>query len=354
LTLGRWVGLISLLISLYVLWQVRSIVLLFFMAVIFATGLNRVVRQFQKAKLKRGVAIALTMAIALTLLGLVLILVATRITEQVDQLIDLIPGAIAQVAKLNYWIQAQIPGRIINNLPSLSDLSLQLQWVANWAIIHFYQLFSNSLSLLLNSLFLTVLTLMLLVNSKQYRNLLIQGFPAFYRRRADSILSKCEIGLVNYLGGIALSMAFIGITSTIGLLVLQVPLPFVNGLIAGISAFVPYVGAIASVVPPALLALLDSPWKAIEVLLLYFLIQQIEGNLITPIIMKHQVSLLPATTLALLTAFGTFFGVLGLFLGLPILVVTQIWLREVLVKDVLDQWTVPHKIASSESARHEG
>ncbi len=353
MTLGRWVGLISLLISLYVLWQVHSILLLFFMAVIFATGLNRVVRQFQKSKLKRGVAIALTVAIALMILGLVLILVATRIADQVDQLIDLIPGAIAQIANLNYWIQEQIPGRMIQNLPSLSDLSIQLQRVANWAIIHFYQIFSNSLSLLLNSLFLTVLTLMLLANPKQYRNLLIQGFPAFYRRRADSILSKCEIGLVNYLGGIALSMAFIGITSTIGLLVLQVPLPFVNGLIAGISAFVPYLGAIASVVPPALLALLDSPWKAIEVLLLYFLIQQIEGNLITPIIMKHQVSLLPATTLALLTAFGTFFGVLGLFLGLPILVVAQTWLREVLVKDILDQWTVPQEIASSEFTEHE-
>jgi len=62
---------------------------------------------------------------------------------------------------------------------------------------------------------------------------------------------------------------------------------------------------------------------------------------------------LPATTLALLTAFGTFFGVLGLFLGLPILVVTQIWLREVLVKDVLDQWTVPRKIASSQFTEHE-
>lgn len=52
--------------------------------------------------------------------------------------------------------------------------------------------------------------------------------------------------------------------------------------------------------------------------------------------MKHQVSQLPATTLVLLTVFGTFFGVLRLFLGLPILVVTQIWLREVLVKDILD------------------
>jgi len=257
LTLGRWVGLISLLISLYVLWQVRLIVL-FFMPVIFSTGLNRVVRQFQKSKLKRGVVIALTVVIALMILGLVLILVANRIMEQVDQLIDLIPGAIAQVATFNYWIQEQIPGLIINNLPSLSDLSLQLQRVANWAIIHFYQIFSNSLFLLLNSLLLTVLTLMLLANPKQYRNLLIQGFPAFYRRRADSILSKCEVGLVNYLSGIALSMAFTGIASTIGLLVLQVPLSFVNGLIADITAFVPYLSAIASVVPPALLALLES------------------------------------------------------------------------------------------------
>ena len=323
------------------------------MAIIFAVGLNRVVRQLQKSKLKRSVAIGLTIAIFIVVSGLFLALVATRIAEQVDQLVELIPGAIARVANLNYWLQEQIPGRIIKNLPNLNDLSLQLQQVANWTIIHFYQVFSNSLSLLLNGLLLTVLTLMLLANPKQYRNLLIQGFPAFYRKRADSILSKCEVGLINYLGGIALSMAFIGIASTIGLLVLQVPLPFVNGFIAGISAFVPYLGAIASVVPPALLALLDSPWKAIEVLLLYFLIQQVEGNLITPIIMKQGVSLLPATTLALLTAFGTFFGVLGLFLGLPILVVAQIWLKEVWVKDVLDRWTVPQEITSSQSTPRE-
>jgi predicted PurR-regulated permease PerM len=352
LTLGRWIGLISLVILLYVLWQVRAIILLFFMAVIFAVGLNRVVRQFQKSRLKRSAAIGLTIAILIVVLGLLLALITTRITEQTDQLIELIPGAIAQVSNLNYWLQDKIPGRIIKNLPNLNDLSLQLQQVVNWTIIHFYQTFSNSLSLLLNGLLLTVLTLMLLANPKQYRNLLIQGFPAFYRKRVDSILSKCEVGLVNYLGGIALSMTFIGVASTVGLLVLQVPLPFVNGLIAGISAFVPYLGAIASVVSPALLALLDSPWKAIKVLLLYFLIQQVEGNLITPIVMKQQVSLLPATTLALLTAFGTFFGILGLFLGLPILVVAQIWLKEVWVKDVLDRWAVPQEIASSRSSPH--
>jgi len=63
LTLGRWIGLIAIVISLYVLWQVRAIVLLFFMAIIFAVGLNRVVRQFQKSRLKKSVAIGLTIAI---------------------------------------------------------------------------------------------------------------------------------------------------------------------------------------------------------------------------------------------------------------------------------------------------
>ncbi len=78
------------------------------------------------------------------------------------------------------------------------------------------------------------------------------------------------------------------------------------------------------------------------VLLLYFAVQQIEGNCVTPIVMKHQVNLLPATTLALLTALGGAFGflglLLGLLLGLPILVVAQTWLKEAVVHDILDQW----------------
>lgn len=87
-----------------------------------------------------------------------------------------------------------------------------------------------------------------------------------------------------------------------------------------------------------LLALLDEPWKAAAVVLLYFVIQQVEGNFVTPIIMKQQVNLLPATTLALLTVFGAFFGFLGLLLGLPILIVAQTWLEEAIVHDILDSW----------------
>ncbi len=341
MNLRRWIGFFALILLLYVVWQIRAIAFLFFTAVILAVGLNRLVRRFQKSGVKRGVAIVLVVAILLTVLSTLLAIIAMPLSDQIDQLVDLVPEALGQLQVWSNELQAKLPGHILRNIPTLDDLSQQLESIANWVVIHFYQFFSNSLALLFNTLLLTVLTLMLLANPQQYRRALLQFFPAFYRERADQILTKCEVGLIGYLSGIALSMTFIGVTSTIGLLLLQVPLPLVSGLIVGISAFIPYIGAIASVVLPMLLALLDSPLQAGAVLLLYFVIQQIEGNFVTPVIMKRQVSLLPATTLAFLTAFGTIFGFLGLLLGLPILVVAQTWIKEALIKDVFDRWQTP-------------
>jgi predicted PurR-regulated permease PerM len=340
--MGRWIGLLALGISLYVLWQIRSIVLIFFAAVVFATALNRWVRRLQQSGASRGVAIALLVGVWLILLGVFFTFIAFPIANQVDQLITLLPLSLERLQEWANWLQARLPGRVLESLPSnLEDLQRQFQTVLNWTMLRLYLIFSDILSISFNILLFIVLTLMLLANPQPYRNALIQAFPAFYRQRVNTILSKCETRLIGYIAGIGLSMAFIWIACTIGLLALDVPLPFISGLLAGILAFIPYLGAILSVFPPALLALIDAPWKAGAVLLLYFVIQQIEGNFVTPIIMKKQVSLLPATTLALLTAFGTIFGFLGLFLGLPILVVAQTWLKEVVVKDILDRWTKP-------------
>jgi hypothetical protein len=86
------------------------------------------------------------------------------------------------------------------------------------------------------------------------------------------------------------------------------------------------------------IALLEDPWKCLAVFILYFVIQQVESNFLTPYVMAQQVSLLPAVTLLAQVFFVTFFGFLGLFLALPLTVVGQIWVKEVLFKDVLDQW----------------
>lgn len=336
--LGKWLGLLLIIASGYILWRIQTIVFLFLAAVVFATALNRLVRRFRQSNVRRAYAILLSLTIVLSLSGILIALILIQLVDQFNQLLNLIPVSIDQIQWWIYELQSRIPDGMKTNLPSLVNLTQNLQIAANWMIKNIYLLFSNSFALILNILFVFVLTIMLLANPQRYRQSLIKIFPAFYRQRADEILSKCEVKLVHYVAGIALSMVFVGTTSTIGLFMLQAPLPVVNGLLAGLSGFIPYIGAIASAIPPILLALLDDPWKALAVLVLYFTIQQVEGNFVTPLIMRRQVNLLPATTLALLTALGTFFGFLGLLLGLPIIIIGQTWLEEAVIHDILDLW----------------
>jgi predicted PurR-regulated permease PerM len=133
-------------------------------------------------------------------------------------------------------------------------------------------------------------------------------------------------------------MTVITFLSGIGLLILGVRLPFANALLAGLLTFIPNLGPTLSVIPPTILALIDAPWKAIAVVILYIIIQQIEGTVLTPVVMQKQVSLLPAITILSQIAFAAFFGIFGLFLALTIIVVAMVWFKKVLIEDFLNQW----------------
>jgi predicted PurR-regulated permease PerM len=149
-------------------------------------------------------------------------------------------------------------------------------------------------------------------------------------------------------------MSVIAFLSLIGLSVLQVPLPLAHAVVAGFLNLIPNIGPTLSVIPPMMIALLDSPLKSGFVLILYFLIQQFESNVLTPYVMAQQVSLLPAVTLIAQVFFATFFGFLGLLLALPLTVVAQVWIREALIKDILNQWSAsPKTLAAIDSAIHE-
>jgi predicted PurR-regulated permease PerM len=181
---------------------------------------------------------------------------------------------------------------------------------------------------------------MLLADPTPYRSSFIRLFPSFYRRRVDKILDECKVALRGWLIGILFNMFVIASLSFVGLLILGIPLALAQAALAGILTFIPNIGPALSVVSPIAIALLDpdGAWKAIAVLILYVVIQQVETNLLTPYVMAQQVSLLPAVTLLAQVFFATFFGFLGLLLALPLSVVAQVWLKEVIVKDILDQW----------------
>jgi predicted PurR-regulated permease PerM len=354
--LGQWMGLLALIASCYILWQIRQALLLLFAAVVLATALNRLARYLQKFGLKRSIAVLLSVSfLVLIFVGLFLIIVPP-FAQQFQQLTQRAPQGIA---KLNEWIdqiEARFSGQMGQRLPNLdiNDIIQQLQPLFNQLVGGAGAFVGNTLGVILSFLLVIVLTLMTLAEPLSYRKAFIQLFPSFYRRRVDGILNECEIALGRWVIGALISMSVIAFLSLIGLSVLQVPLPLAHAVVAGFLNLIPNIGPTLSVIPPMTIALLDSPLKSGFVLILYFLIQQFESNVLTPYVMAQQVSLLPAVTLIAQVFFATFFGFLGLLLALPLTVVAQVWIREALIKDILNQWSAsPKTLAAIDSAIHE-
>jgi predicted PurR-regulated permease PerM len=337
---GQWLGLVALVLSLYILWEIRQLLLLLFLAVVFATALNRLVGRLQRLGVKRGGAVAISVLGLLALLVLFVALIVPPFLQQFQQLTQLVPQGLNL---LQTWIDrliARLPGGAVDSLPNVNDLMNQVQPLARGLANNVFKLFSGFVNVAGELLLVVVFTIMLLVNPHPYRQGFVRLFPSFYRRRADDILSQCETDLVGWIIGTLINMVVIGAASGIVLSILGVKLVLANALLAGLLEAVPNVGPILSTIAPATITLLDSPFKALLVVVAYILLQQLEQFLLVPLVMGKQVDLLPAVTLLAQIIFASFFGFLGLFLALPLVIVVRILLREIVVKDVLDRWHI--------------
>lgn len=340
---GKLVGLVAILLSLYLLWHIRFVVLLAFLAVTLATVLNRIVRQLIHWRLKRGFAIAITLLAILGLIGAILAIAIPPFIEQVRQWLQQVPVEAAQVRTWINQMDEQVPIELSEQLQRLDMFIRDIPRLVRSIFNNFFFFFRGTVSVLVNGLLVLVITIMLLANPRAYRRAFVVLFPEFYRYRVQTILDRCERSLVAWGVGILFNMAVITLMSFCGLALIGVPLPIANAFVAGALTFIPNVGPVLSVVPPAMLGLLENPWKALAVIVLYILIQQAESNFLTPLIMKQQVSLLPAMALLSQLIFGLLFGFLGLFLALPMVVIGQVWLQELLITDIMDRWQVRNK-----------
>ena len=187
-------------------------------------------------------------------------------------------------------------------------------------------------------LFTVAVALMVSVQPSAYREALILLIPSFYRRRSRRILQQCGEALSSWMVGVLISSMAVALLCGLALSLLGVKLVLANALLAGVLNVIPNLGPTMSTVFPMAVALLDAPWKSAAVLGAYILIQNIESYVITPSVMHHQVKLLPGLTLAAQFIFTVIFGPLGLLMALPLAVVFQVLIREVLIHDVMDRW----------------
>jgi predicted PurR-regulated permease PerM len=171
---------------------------------------------------------------------------------------------------------------------------------------------------------------------------LVRLAPHARRARYREVLARLGHTLRWWMIGQLVPMAVIGTLTAIGLKVIGVPMWLFLGLLAGLFNFIPNFGPLISGVPAFLLALSESPTKAMWVVLLYVTAQSLEGYVLTPLVQRRAVHMPPALLILFQVLAGLLLGALGVVLAAPLLAVSLVAIRMLYVEDVLgDKADVP-------------
>ena len=341
----------ALIISILILWSLKEILILFFASIIIAMALCNVtgrIREVFSTPRWASFGIALISIILISSLSIVIII--PQFTSEFQELINQIPSAASKLRELSINTFFRIVEIIYkDNVPNLADRSFltdKLSIIPSGAtlangvtdsIAKLLSLVSNVGIGILQLFFIFSVSLMITLQPNAYKEVAILLVPSFYRRRARDILLKCGNALSSWMSGVLLSSICVAILASIGLYLLGIKLVIANALIAGFLNIIPNVGPTISTIFPLSVALLDTPWKSVAVLGLYIVIQNIESYIITPSIMQKQVKLLPGLTITAQFIFTILFGPLGLLLAIPMAVVIQVFVKEIIIHDLLEK-----------------
>lgn len=164
--------------------------------------------------------------------------------------------------------------------------------------------------------------------------------PIQYRDRIREAITAIVYNLRWWLVGQVILMILIGVTTTIGLWLIGVPLALALGIIAGLLEIVPYIGPWIAAVPALLMAVLLSPYHILIVGALYLGLHLLEGYVLSPLIQRGVVLLPPAFTLMMQVIMGDLFGFLGLFVAAPLTVTLVVLSKMLYVQDTLGDQAV--------------
>jgi len=216
---------------------------------------------------------------------------------------------------------------LINNVVSIPDAATIAKAIQE-SFKNLINIAGNLGSGLLKLIFVLVVSLMISIEPKQYKENILLLIPKNYRNKFRNILDKCNIALANWTFSMVISSLSVGLLSLIVLSILDVKYVVSNALIAMVLNIIPNIGPVISGIFPISIALLDNFWKPLAVLGAYVLIQNIESYIIMPSIMKKKANILPGLTLISQFGFTFIFGPLGLILSLPLAVVIQVLIKE--------------------------
>lgn len=317
-------------IILWFLYQVRIILLPFGLGFTIAYILNPVVDLFEK-KMSRVYAILLVYVILLTLAIFFLLFVFPTLLRDVNRLIELIPQYAQTIQQTLLEIQIGY-NRVA--LPESLRVVIDgiLQQFVNGALAISEGLILTLLNLFSQAFYFIIAPVLSFYFLFEFHSLgayILKSVPARFRTEITEIGEEINLVFHKFLKGYLFIAVIVGVLTTVGMYLIGMDFPVLLGVVVGLTNFIPYFGAIISAFFAVLLALIKSKWLALYVLGLMFLIQQIEGSIISPKILGDCVGLHPLIIIFALLVSGQLWGILGLLIAVPLAAVLKIFWKHI-------------------------
>lgn len=323
---------VAFLLIFYFFWCVRSALYPFIIGLFLAYLLNPIVCYLEGRGFRRLWAI---MMIYLLLFGVVIIggsKLLTLLIRDLEYFAQDLPRILHRIDELLTVLQSQYQN---SALPysfrlaideALLVLEHDIQQFIGEIVNSIIAIARNSIGVVISP----ILTFYLLYDWYEIKKELLLLVPGRLRTESVSFFRDVDKVLAGIIRGQLTVACIIGICITTGLYFLQVKFALMIGILAGIFDVIPYFGAIIGAAPAVMLAMIESSWLTAQVIVLFVVIQQIEGNVIHPKIIGDNIGLHPLAVIFCVFVGGEMYGIIGMLLGVPVMAIGKVLMRHIM------------------------
>ncbi|WP_018133505.1 AI-2E family transporter [Effusibacillus pohliae] len=314
------------------IWLVlRTVLAPFLIAMIISYMLNPIVCRLVDRGVPRGVSVIMIYFVFFTLLAVVLVNTIPIFIEQLKEFVETLPSIVEQVEK---WSKHLDDGarRMPDAVHKAIDTNLiRFEEAVTRYITNFLGSLGDTLEQLLTALVIPFLVFYMLKDLKVMERTVVALFPTRHRKELIELTKSIDEALGNYIRGQLIVMLVVGTLVYIGYRIVGMPYGLMLALLVAITNIIPYVGPFIGAAPAIILAFTISPVMALKVTIVNLVVQQLEGNFISPQIVSKSLNLHPLLIIFALLLGGEIGGILGLILAVPVVAILKVILEHVVM-----------------------
>ncbi len=300
-------------------WQLSHLLLLLFASVLAALMFHDFGVALQRwLRLPFGVALALAVILPLAMIIVIFGLFGSLMVDQFTALSRQLPAAVASTRS---WLATTEIGReVISGIAGYAPEVGTIVGIARSMLANFGTGLSELAVVLVGGVYLGA-------QPGLYANGFIHAAERAGFARTRQVADQLHNALIAWLKGQAVGMAFVAIGTSIGLSIVGLPSAVAIGLVAGLCEFVPYLGVILVSVPSVAIGFSMGMQTGIFTIIALVIVQQLQGNVVTPMAQGKFADLPPALTIFSLIGFAVLLGPLGIILAVPMTVVGMVLIK---------------------------